>query len=145
MNRLLTMAGGDPKRLREALSQLKSSKLDPKQQDQVYQALDTMLSGGCSDVRVQEEREEEEESVEDVGILGEDRSDEESRNDMEELDNEHSEVEPNDELVEELTEEEVREREKRRQECFQDFRNYVEYAKKIDCKKLGKMILRWID
>ena len=46
MNSLLKQAGGDPKWLGEALSQLKGSQIDPKHHDQVYQALSHLAVRG---------------------------------------------------------------------------------------------------
>ena len=46
MNRLLMSAKGDSKRLREALLELQTSKIDPKQQDQVYRTLNMLLARG---------------------------------------------------------------------------------------------------
>jgi len=45
MNRLLMSARGDPKRLGEALLQFKMSKLDPKEQNQVFNTLKKLLVG----------------------------------------------------------------------------------------------------
>jgi hypothetical protein len=128
MNRLLTNVGGDEKRLREALLQLQASKVDPKQQDQVYQTLNILLGRVNMEVKRQDMSDEDDRGAE---HWGQDQDYEEEHSDSEQLeDDESHSVLTEEELVEELGEEEERERDKRRRECFQDFKMYVEYAQK---------------
>ena len=46
MHKLISVAGGDKKRLSEAMLGLKQSNLDPKQHDKVYQTLNALLMCG---------------------------------------------------------------------------------------------------
>jgi hypothetical protein len=131
MNKLLTMAGGDPKRLREALAQLKCSNFDPKQQNQVYHAVNSVLSGRDLNER-KNETSEEEEAGEDEGVLWEDDHDENEAGP--ELDQSEAEDDESLQFDENLLDggegaEDDVERESRRRKCFEDFKMYIQYCK----------------
>ena len=113
MNRLLTSAEGDSKRLREALFELHTSKIDPKQQDQVYKALNLLLARADIEVKRDEMVNEEEDGDEQRVLWGEDQDYDKGGSDSEALEDDNSENElTEDELVEALGEEELREQEK---------------------------------
>ena len=131
MNKLLIRAGGDPKRLSEALSQLKTSNVDPKQQDQVYQTLNCLLGRGDEEAKGHETSEEEDEVNEGSVFWEADSDGEEEGRDLDQFeDDDVDSVLTGGEIMAELGEEDERERDRRKKESFEDFRKYVEYAKK---------------
>jgi hypothetical protein len=131
MKSLLMTAGGDPKRLGEALSELKGGNIDPKQHDQVYQALNQLLVK--AEIQgTEREMSESEASSEDEGVVfeQEEEEDEEEGSDFAEV--EDADVESiltDGEMMEELGEDEQRDKERRRKKTFEDFKKYVEYSK----------------
>ena len=129
MNRLLMSAGGDPKRLGEALLQLQMSKIDPKQQNQVYHTLNKLLASGDMEVKRREMNNEEEGGNEQGVFWDEEQDDDDEPSDSEQLGNDNSESAPEEEeFGEELGVGDQREREKQRRECFERFKAYVAYS-----------------
>ena len=131
MHKLLSVAGGDEKRLSGAMLGLKQSNLDPKQHDKVYQTLNALLIGNGLGKMQQDSFGESNVEHDDTGSLGDDIGD--GGEDFDSVESEADEVESV--LTagadnEDPDEHDDRKRAKRRQEKFEDFKRYVEYAKK---------------
>jgi hypothetical protein len=121
------------------------SKLDPKEQNHVFHTLNKLVVGGDIEVKREELNEEEEVGNEQGGFWDEEQADDEEESASEQSGNDKSESAPEEEeFGEELGEGDHREQDRRRRECFENFKQYVEYSgrNRIELTDMEKSLVR---